>query len=95
MTEESARKLTTVEHINQSMSLLAAPTAASTQLSRENIQDRFVLSNPQYLEHNVVLREQENTFNQFALIQQPFIPLKQTTFLFPVESNDNKRELIH
>ena len=77
------------------MSLLAAPTPASTLLSRANIQDRFVLSNPQSPEHNVVLREQENTFNQFASIQQPSIPMNQTEVLFLVESIDNQPELIH
>ena len=76
------------------MSLLAAPTPASTLLSRANIQDRFVLSNPQSPEHNVVLREQENTFNQFASIQQPSISMNQTAVLFPVESIDNQPELI-
>ena len=47
LTEESVKNFTTVEHINQSMSLLAAPTPPSTLLSRASIQDRFVLSNPQ------------------------------------------------
>ena len=77
------------------MSLLAAPTPASTLLSRANIHDRFVLSNPQSPGHNVVLREQENTFNQFAPIQQPSIPMNQTAVLFPVESIDDQPELIH
>ena len=77
------------------MSLLAAPTPAPTLLSRANIQDRFVLSNPQSPEHKVVLREQENTLNQFASIQQPSIPMNQTAVLFPVESIDNQPELIH
>ena len=77
------------------MSLLAAPTPASTLLSRANIQDRFVLSNPQSPEHKVVLREQENTFNQFASIHQPSIPMNQTAVLFPVESIDNQSEIIH
>ena len=95
LNEESVKNFTTVEKINQSMSLLAAPTPALTLLSRANIQDRFVLSNPQYPEHNVVLREQENTFNQFASIQQPSIPMNQTAVLFPVESIDNQPELIH
>ena len=95
MTEESVKNFTTVEHINQSMSLLAAPTPASTLLSRANIQDRFVLSNLQLPKHNVVLREQENTFNQFASIQQPSIPTNQTAVLFPVESFDNQPEFIH
>ena len=95
LTEESVKIFTTVEQINQSMSLLAAPTPASTQLSRANIQDRFVLSNPQSPEHNVVLREQENTFNQFASLQQPSIPVNQTAVVFPVESIDNQPELIH
>ena len=36
-TEESVKNLTIVEHINQSMSFLAAPTPASTLLSRANI----------------------------------------------------------
>ena len=62
LTEESVKFSMTVEQINQSMSLLAAPSPASTLLSRTKIQDRFVLSNPQSPEHNVVLREQENTF---------------------------------
>ena len=95
MTEESVNKFTTVEQVNQSMSLLAAPTPLSTLLSRGNIQDRLVLSNPQSPEHNVVLREQENTFNQFASIQQPSIPTNQTAVLFPVESIDNQPEFIH
>ena len=77
------------------MSLLAAPTPASTLLSRANTQDRFVLSNPKPPEHNVVLREQENTFNQFASIQQPSIPMNQTAVFFPVESINNQPELIH
>ena len=46
LTEDSEKKFTTVEHINQSMSPLAAPTPASTQISRATIQHRFVLSNP-------------------------------------------------
>ena len=95
LTEESVKNFTTVEHINQSMSLLAAPTPPSTLLSRANNQDRFVLSNPQSPVHKVVLREQENTFNQFASIQQPSIPMNQTAVLFPVESIDNQPELIH
>ena len=95
LTKESGKNFTTVEHINQSMSSLAAPTPASTQLSRANFQDRFVFSNPQSPENNVVFREQENNFNQCASIQQPSIPLKQTASVFPVESNDNQRELIH
>ena len=95
LTEESVKNFTTVEHINHSMSLLAAPTPASTLLSRANIQDRFVLSNPQSPVHKFVLREQENTFNQFASIQQPSIPMNQTAVLFPVESIDNQPELIH
>ena len=97
LTEEltEVKNFTTIEHINQSMSLLAAPTPASTLLSRANIQDRFVLSNPQSPVHKVVLREQENTFNQFASIQQPSIPMNQTAVLFPVESIDNQPELIH
>ena len=77
------------------MSLIAAPTPSSTLLSRSNIQDRYVLSNPQSPEYNVVLRELENTFNQFASIQQPSIPMNQTAVLFPVESIDNQPELIH
>ena len=77
------------------MSLLADPTPASTLLSRANIQDRFVLSNPQSPEHNVILREQENTFNQFASLQQPNFPVNQTAVIFPVESIDNQPELIH
>ena len=77
------------------MSLLAAPTPASTLLSRANIQDRFVLSNPQSPEHNVVLRDQKSTFNQFASFQQPSIPMNQTPVLFPVEYIDNQPELIH
>ena len=77
------------------MSLLAAPTPASPLLSRANIQDRFVVSNPQSPVHKVVLREQEITFNQFASIQQPSIPMSQTAVLFPVESIDNQPELIH
>ena len=95
LTEESVENFTTVEQINQSMSLLAAPTPASTLLSRANKQDRFVLSNPLYREHNVVLREQENTFNQFASLQQPSIPVNQTAVIFHVESIDNQPELIH
>ena len=75
--------------------MLAAPTPASTLLSKANIQDRFVLSNPQSPVHKFVLREQENTFNQFASIQQPSIPMNQTAVLFPVESIDNQPELIH
>ena len=51
LTEEPVKNFTTAEHINQSMSLLATPTPASTLLSRANIQDRFVLSNPQSPEH--------------------------------------------
>ena len=85
----------TVEQINQSMSLLAAPTPASTLLYRTNIQDRFVLSNPRSPEHNVVLRESENTFNQFASLQQPSTPVNQTAVIFPVESIDKQPELIH
>ena len=77
------------------MSLLAAPTPASTLLSRANIQDRFVLSYLQSPIHKVVLREQENTFNHFASIQQPSIPMNQTAVFFPVESIDNQPELIH
>ena len=95
LTEESVKYFTTVEQINQSMSLLAAPTPASTLLSSANIQDRFILSNPQSPEHNVVLREQENTFYQFASLQQPSIPVNQTAVIFPVESIDNQPELIH
>ena len=95
LTEESVKNFTTVEHINQSMTLLAAPTPASTLLSRANIQDGYVLSNPQSPEHNVVLREQENTFNQFASVQQPSIPMNQTAVLFLVESIVNQRKLIH
>ena len=77
------------------MSSLAAPTSASTLLSEANIPYRFVLSNSHFPEHNVFLREQKNIFNQFASIQQPSIPLKETASLFPVESNDNQRQLIH
>ena len=77
------------------MSLLAAPTPASTLLSRANIQDIYVFSNQQLPEHNVILREQENTFKQFASIQQPSIPTDQTAVLFPVESIDNQTEFIH
>ena len=95
LTEESVKNFTTVEHINQSMSFLAAPTPASTILSRANIQDRFVLSNPQSPEHKVVPREQENILNQFASYQQPSIPMNQTAVLFPVESIDTQPELIH
>ena len=94
LTEESVKDSMTVEQINQSMSL-AAPTPASTLLSRANIQDRFVLSNPQSTEHNVVLREQENTFNQFASLQQRNFPVNKTAVIFPVESIDNQPELIH
>ena len=72
--EESVKNFTTVEQVNQSMSLLAAPTPALALLFRANIQDRFAFSNPQSPEHNVVLRGQENTFNQFASIQQSTIP---------------------
>ena len=75
--------------MKQSMSSLAAPAPASNQISRDNIQDRFVLSNPQSPADNVFPREQENNFNKFASIQQPSIPLKQTASLFPVETNDN------
>ena len=75
------------------MSLLAAPTPASTQISRKKVQDRFVLSNHQSPENNVGLREQENTFNQFASIQQPSIPLNQTAVLFPAETLDYQPEL--
>ena len=53
------------------------------------------MSNPQSPEHNVVLREQENTFNQFASLQQPSIPVNKTAVIFPVESIDNQPELIH
>ena len=53
------------------------------------------MSNPQPPEDNVVPREQENNFNHFLSIQKPPIPLKQTASLFPVESKDNQRELIH
>ena len=53
------------------------------------------MSNPQSPEDNVVLRERENTFNQFASIQQPSIPMNQTAVLFPVESIDNQPELFH
>ena len=95
LTEESVKSFTTFEHINQSMSLLAVPTPASTLLSRANIHEKFVLKNTQSPEHNVVLREQENTFNQFASIQQPSSPMNQTSVLFPVESIDNQPELIH
>ena len=95
LTEESVRNSMTVEQINQSMSLLASPTPASTLLSRANIQDRFVLSNFQYPEHNFVVREQENTFNQFASLQQPNLPVNQTAVIFPIESIDNQPELIH
>ena len=95
LTEETVKKFTMVEHINKSMSLLAAPTKALTLLSRANIQDRFFLSNHQSPEHNVVLRNQEKTFNQSALIQQPSIPMNQTAVLFPVESIDRQLDLIH
>ena len=71
------------------MSLLAAPTPASTLLSR------FVLNNPQSPEHNVVLREQENTFNHFASLQKPSNPVNQTAVIIPVESIDNQPDLIH
>ena len=94
LTEESVKNFTTVKQINQPMSLLAAPTPASTLLSRENILDRFVLSNPQSPEQNVVLREQENTFNQFASLQQPSFPVNQTAVIFAVDSIDNQPELI-
>ena len=93
LTEESVKNSMKVEQINQSMSLLAAPTLASTLLSRANIQDRFVLSILQSPEHNVV--EQENTFNQFASLQQPSIPVNQTAVIFPVEPIDNQLELFH
>ena len=53
------------------------------------------MSNPQSPKHNVVLREQENTFNQFASLQQPSIPVNETAVIFPVESIDNQPELIH
>ena len=95
LTEESVKNSMTVEQINQSMSLLAAPTPASTLLSRANIQDRFVLNNLQSPEHNVVLREQESTFNQYASLQQPSIPVNQTAVIFPVEPIDNQLELFH
>ena len=62
LTEESLKNSMTVEQINQSMSLLASPIPASTLLSRANIQDKFVFSNPQSPEHNVVLREQKKHF---------------------------------
>ena len=77
------------------MSLLSAPTPASTLLSRANIQDRFIFSNLQSPEHIVVLREQENTFNQFASIRQPSIPTNQTAVSIPVESIDNQPEVIN
>ena len=95
LTEESGKIFLTVEHINQSISSLAARTPASNQTSRANIQDKIVWSNPQSPEDSLVPREQENNFNQFASIQQPTIPLKQAASLFPVEANDNQRELIH
>ena len=95
LTEESVKISRTVERINQPLSLLAAPTPASTLLTRANIQDRFVLSNPQSPEHNVVLRAKKNTFNQFASHQQPNFPVNQTVVIFPVESIDNHPELIH
>ena len=95
LTEGSVKIFTTVEQINQSMLSLAAPTPSLTLLSRANIQDRFVLSNPQSPEHNVVLREQENTFNLFASLQQPSIPVNQNAVIFPVESIDNQPESIH
>ena len=94
-TEEPVEDSTTTKHINQSMSLLAAPTPAPTQIFRTEFQDRFVLSSLQSPENNVGVREQENTFNQFASIQQPSIPLHQATVLFPVESFDNQLELFH
>ena len=53
------------------------------------------MSNPQSPEYNVVLREQENTFNQFASIQQTSIPINQTAVLFPVNSIDNQPVLVH
>ena len=82
-------------NINQLMSSLAAPTTASAHISRANIQDKFVFSSPQSSENNVAPREQENNSNQFASIQQPSVPLKQTVSFFTVESNGNQRELIH
>ena len=94
-TDEPVEDSTTTKHINQSMSLSAAPTPAPTQIFRTKVQDRFVLSNHQSPEYNVGLREQEKTFNQFASIQQPSIPLNQAAVLFPVESLDNQPELIH
>ena len=95
LTKESVKIFTTVEQINQSMSLLATPTPSLTLLSRANIQDKFVLSNPQSPEHNVVLREQENTFNQLASLEQPSIPVNQNAVVFPVESIDKQPELVH
>ena len=53
------------------------------------------MGNPQYPEDDVICGEQEKIFNQLASIQQPPIPVKQTASLFPVESYDNQRELIH
>ena len=95
LTEEPVKNFMTVEQINQSMSLLAAPTPASTLLSKANIHDIFFLGNPQSPEHNAVLREQENTFNQFASFQQPNFPVNQTAVIFPVDSTDNQPELFH
>ena len=46
-TEEPVEDSTTTNHINQSMSLLAAPTKAPTQIFRTKVQDRFVLGNHQ------------------------------------------------
>ena len=74
MTEEPLEDSTTRNHINQSMSLLAAPTPAPTQIFRTEGQDKFVLSNNQSPENNVGLQEQEDTFNQFNSIQQPSTP---------------------
>ena len=57
------------------MSLLAATMPASTQISRANTEDRFVLTIPHYPGDKVVLTEQSNIFNYFASIEQPSIPL--------------------
>ena len=53
------------------------------------------MSNPQSPEHNAVVSEQQNAFNQFASLQQPNFPVNQTAVIFPVESIDNEPELIH
>ena len=70
-TEQSVKNFTTVEKINQSMSLLAAPTPASTLLYRAHIQDRFALSNPQSPEHKVVLKSKKTLLTSLLHFNNP------------------------